>query len=93
MRAYYLWIGPEQVDHESLPGDGFPPLDGPDVVEGDAVLGAESAVHDKYRLVDAVRNRQPVEHVLDQRKRLAVVLVKNLILKNKKCVKFLMYVL
>ena len=59
-----LWVGPEEVAHEAV-AVGLPAaLDAADVLEGDAVLPAEAAVHHQHGAADAVGHRQPAEHLL-----------------------------
>ena len=54
------------------------PFEGPDVVKGDSLLVWDAPVHDQDGCVDAVRQRQPVEHLLDGDEHAPVVLVQDL---------------
>ena len=61
-----LRIGPEQLAHDPLLRRLPTPLGGPDVVQGDPVLGEEAAVHDQHLASQTVRERQPVVHLGEQ---------------------------
>ena len=58
-----LRIGPEQLAHDPLLRRLPTPLGGPDVVQGDPVLGEEAAVHDQHLASQTVGEGQPVVHL------------------------------
>eukprot|EP01136_Pigoraptor_vietnamica_P006125 Opistho-1_new@38660 len=70
-----LRIRPQQLAHEAGLG-GFPEaVDLANVIKGDVVGAEQSAVHHQHTLVDAMGQRQPVEHFVENRDHLLVVLV------------------